>query len=149
MLDIHEIGRQCDLGLVVGGDGTMLGFGRQLAQYGVPLIGINQGRLGFITDIPLEGFAQTLKPMLQGEFEEDRRPLMHGQVWRDGHCVFDAMALNDVVMIFAFAPLVAFLLVRNLTRSRVGRSLVAIRDNETAAEVAGVRVDQRVRAAVV
>ena len=98
VLDIHEIGRQCDLGLVVGGDGTMLGFGRQLAQYGVPLIGINQGRLGFITDIPLEGFAQTLKPMLQGEFEEDRRPLMHGQVWRDGHCVVDAMALNDVVI---------------------------------------------------
>jgi hypothetical protein len=48
--------RKCDLGLVVGGDGTMLGIGRQLARYGVPLIGINQGRLGFITDIPLDSF---------------------------------------------------------------------------------------------
>ena len=97
-LTIQEIGRQCDLGLVVGGDGTMLGYGRQLAEYDVPLIGINQGRLGFITDIPLEGFAQTLQPMLQGEFAEDRRTLMHGQVWRDGECVFDALALNDVVI---------------------------------------------------
>jgi NAD+ kinase len=52
--------------VVVGGDGTMLGIGRQLAQYGVPLIGINQGRLGFITDIPLDNFQTTLKPMLAG-----------------------------------------------------------------------------------
>ena len=51
-LTVAEIGEQCDLGLVVGGDGTMLGIGRQLAAYGVPLIGINQGRLGFITDLP-------------------------------------------------------------------------------------------------
>jgi NAD kinase len=48
--------RSATLALVVGGDGTMLGIGRQLARYGVPLIGINQGRLGFITDIPLDGF---------------------------------------------------------------------------------------------
>ena len=51
-LDMPAIGEQCDLVLVVGGDGTMLGIGRQLARHGVPLIGINQGRLGFITDIP-------------------------------------------------------------------------------------------------
>jgi NAD+ kinase len=52
--------QRCDLGLVVGGDGTMLGIGRQLASYGVPLIGINQGRLGFITDIPLDNFQATV-----------------------------------------------------------------------------------------
>jgi NAD+ kinase len=55
-LDVEAIGAQCDLALVVGGDGTMLGIGRQLARYGVPLIGINQGRLGFITDIALEQY---------------------------------------------------------------------------------------------
>ncbi|MEO6624198.1 MAG: NAD(+)/NADH kinase, partial [Burkholderiaceae bacterium] len=70
-LDVEGIGRQCDLGLVVGGDGTMLGIGRQLARSGVPLIGINQGRLGFITDIPLEDFESTLLPMLSGDYEED------------------------------------------------------------------------------
>ncbi len=97
-LDVAAIGAQCDLGLVVGGDGTMLGIGRQLAPHGVPLIGINQGRLGFITDIPLEGFEATLAPMLRGEYEEDHRSLMHARVMRDGRCVLDALAMNDVVV---------------------------------------------------
>ena len=97
-LDVPAIGAQCDLVLVVGGDGTMLGIGRQLAQYGVPLIGINQGRLGFITDIPLDHYRATLTPMLRGEYEEDHRSLMHARVVRDGHCVFDALAMNDVVV---------------------------------------------------
>lgn len=98
VLDVEEIGDQCDLGLVVGGDGTMLGIGRQLARHGVPLIGINQGRLGFITDIPLENYEATLTPMLHGAFEEDHRTLMHAQVLRDGQVVFDALAMNDVVV---------------------------------------------------
>jgi len=98
ILDVPEIGAHCDLGLVVGGDGTMLGIGRQLAPFGVPLIGINQGRLGFITDIPLENFRSTLTPMLCGEYEEDRRSLMRAKVLRDGACVFDALAMNDVVV---------------------------------------------------
>jgi len=98
VLSVPAIGAQCDLGLVVGGDGTMLGIGRQLAHYGVPLIGINQGRLGFITDIPFDSYTSVLAPMLRGEFEEDHRSLMHGRVMRDGHCVFDALAMNDVVV---------------------------------------------------
>ena len=97
-LSVAQIGAQCDLGLVVGGDGTMLGIGRQLAQHGVPLIGINQGRLGFITDIPFEGFQATLGPMLRGQFEEEARAMMQAHVMRDGHCVFSATALNDVVV---------------------------------------------------
>ena len=97
-LDVEAIGAQCDLGLVVGGDGTMLGIGRQLAPFKVPLIGINQGRLGFITDIPLDNYQDTLTPMLRGEHEEDLRTLMHARVMRDGHCVFDALAMNDVVV---------------------------------------------------
>ena len=98
VLDVPGIGAQCDLGLVVGGDGTMLGIGRQLARYGVPLIGINQGRLGFVTDIPYVGYQQTLAPMLRGDFEEDHRSLMQAKVMRDGHSVFDALAMNDVVV---------------------------------------------------
>jgi NAD+ kinase len=98
LLDVPGIGAQCDLGLVVGGDGTMLGIGRQLARFGVPLIGINQGRLGFITDIPLENFRTTLTPMLRGDYEEDLRSMMHAKVMRDGRCVFDALAMNDVVV---------------------------------------------------
>lgn len=97
-LDAAGIGAHCDLALVVGGDGTMLGIGRLLAQFGVPVVGINQGRLGFITDIAFEDYQNTLKPMLRGEFEEDRRWMMQAQVVRDGHCVFSATAMNDVVV---------------------------------------------------
>ncbi len=98
MLDVPAIGAQCDLGLVVGGDGTMLGIGRQLASHNIPLIGINQGRLGFITDIRLDGYQSILLPMLRGAYDEDRRSLMQARVMRDGHCVFKALAMNDVVV---------------------------------------------------
>lgn len=97
-LSVAQIGRQCDLGLVVGGDGTMLGIGRQMAPYGVPLIGINQGRLGFITDVPYGSFATSLQQMLAGAYVEDHRSLMNAHVLRDGHCVYQAMAMNDVVV---------------------------------------------------
>ncbi|MEI6803878.1 MAG: NAD kinase [Burkholderiales bacterium] len=98
VLNVAAIGENCDLCLVVGGDGTMLGIGRQLAPYGVPLIGINQGRLGFITDIPFGNYQPTLEPMLAGAYEEDHRSLMQARVMRDGHCVFSALAMNDVVV---------------------------------------------------
>ena len=98
ILDVAAIGAQCDLALVVGGDGTMLGIGRLLAKFGVPLIGINQGRLGFITDIAFEDYQTVLAPMLRGDFEEDHRWMMQAQVMRDGRCVFNATAMNDVVV---------------------------------------------------
>jgi NAD+ kinase len=97
-LDLAQIGQQCDLGIAIGGDGTMLGVGRQMAQHSLPLIGINQGRLGFITDIPLKDYQSVLPPMLQGRYQTDLRSLMHARVQRDGHCVFDALAMNDVVV---------------------------------------------------
>ena len=97
-LDVEGIGKECDLGLVVGGDGTMLGIGRRLAKFRTPLIGINQGRLGFITDIPFEAYQTTLPSMLQGAYEEDVRPLMHATVVRDDRVVFEALAMNDVVV---------------------------------------------------
>ncbi|MGB3071499.1 MAG: NAD kinase [Ottowia sp.] len=97
-LEVPEIGDECDLCVVVGGDGTMLGVGRQLARYGTPLIGINQGRLGFITDISLDQYREVLPRMLAGEYEEDHRSLMLGKVIREGRCVFEAHAMNDVVV---------------------------------------------------
>ncbi len=98
VMDAERIGVQCDLALVVGGDGTMLGIGRKLARFGVPLIGINQGRLGFVTDIAFEDFERVLGPILAGEFVEDHRGLMHARVMRDGRCVMEALAMNDVVV---------------------------------------------------
>jgi NAD+ kinase len=89
---------QVDLAVVVGGDGTMLAAARQLATLDVPVIGINQGRLGFITDIALENFEHTLAPMLQGSYVTEQRHLLQGQVVRDGQCIFSAIAMNDVVV---------------------------------------------------
>ena len=97
-LEVSAIGQTCDLGLVIGGDGTMLGVGRQVARYGLPLVGINQGRLGFITDIPLKSYQELLGPMLAGVYEQDRRQLLHARVLRGQDCVFDALAMNDVVV---------------------------------------------------
>lgn len=97
-MEVDGLGQHCDLGIVVGGDGTMLGIARQLAKYGTPLIGVNQGRLGFVTDIALDDYQHTLLPMLQGEYEQESRPLMHARVVRDGATVFEALAMNDVVV---------------------------------------------------
>ncbi|WP_353235733.1 NAD kinase [Diaphorobacter ruginosibacter] len=96
--EIDEIGERADLALVVGGDGTMLGAGRQLARYHTPLVGINGGRLGFVTDIALEDYQNALGPILHGDFEEDVRPMMQARVMRGDECVFEALALNDVVV---------------------------------------------------
>ena len=94
----EEMGQQCDLAIVVGGDGTMLGSARQLAQFGLPLVGINQGRLGFITDVPIGHFAEALAPLIAGDYEEERRTMLEGGVWRDGRMIFDGFGVNDVVV---------------------------------------------------
>jgi NAD+ kinase len=97
-LSTDELGAQCDLAVVVGGDGTMLGFAREIARHGTPLVGINQGRLGFVTDIPMEQYRDTLRPMLQGDCELEYRSMLEGGVWRDGECIFEGLAMNDVVV---------------------------------------------------
>ena len=93
-----ELGQCCDIAVVVGGDGTMLGIARQLARFDIPLVGINQGRLGFITDVPIGEFASALAPMIAGSYEEEHRTMLEGSVRRDGEVIFEAFALNDVVV---------------------------------------------------
>ncbi len=93
-----EMGQHCDVAVVVGGDGTMLGIARELAPQNVPLVGINHGRLGFITDIPLDRVRDTLPPILAGDYAVDERTMLEGGVWRDGVCIFEGLSLNDVVL---------------------------------------------------
>lgn len=93
-----QIGLQADAAIVLGGDGTMLGIARQLAPYDVPLIGINQGRLGFMTDISLERMLPVLAEMLDGNYESERRILLQGVVKRDDTEIFSALAFNDIVV---------------------------------------------------
>ena len=97
-LTLDEIGARCDLAVVVGGDGTMLGIARHLARFNLPLVGINQGRLGFITDLPLEQFREALAAMVAGDFEEDYRTMIEGEIWRDDACIFEGLSMNDVVV---------------------------------------------------
>ena len=97
-LHAEALGAACDVAIVVGGDGTMLGIARQLARHGLPLVGINQGRLGFITDIAFDDFAEALPPILAGEFDEERRAMLEGGVRRDGAIIFESFALNDVIV---------------------------------------------------
>ena len=97
-LSTTELGQRCDLAVVVGGDGTMLGIARELARFNLPLVGINQGRLGFITDIPIGQYKEALAPMIAGDYEEEQRAMLEGGVWRDGERIFEGLSLNDVVV---------------------------------------------------
>ncbi|GAB2912058.1 NAD kinase [Paralcaligenes sp. KSB-10] len=94
----EEIGQRADLAVIMGGDGTMLGAGRHLAHTRVPLIGINHGRLGFITDIPLRSAQDALTSVINGNFEAEDRVLLEGRVMRGEKTMFSGVALNDVVI---------------------------------------------------
>lgn len=98
IVDYTDIGNQADLAVIMGGDGTMLGAARKLAYSKVPLIGINHGRLGFITDIPLHNATEALTQVIQGSFDTEDRVLLEGGVVRDGETLFSGVALNDVVL---------------------------------------------------
>ncbi len=96
--DYQEIGRRADRVVIMGGDGTMLGAARLLAHSCVPLIGINHGRLGFITDIPLHSANDALASVIKGNFETEERVLLEGRVVRNGKTMYSGVAVNDVVL---------------------------------------------------
>jgi NAD+ kinase len=91
------LGTLVDVAIVVGGDGTLLSIARQLALHDVPLIGVNQGRLGFLTDIPLAQTESALPPILAGRYQEERRMLLEATVRHADGTTDAASALNDVV----------------------------------------------------
>ena len=97
-LDVATIGNECDLAVVVGGDGTMLGIGRQLARYGTPLIGINQGRLGFMTDIARSDMLASMDELFAGRFIPENRMLLDAEVLRGSQNIASSLALNEVVV---------------------------------------------------
>jgi len=97
-LSPEQIGQRCDLAVVVGGDGTMLGIARELARWNIPLVGINQGRLGFITDVAIGQYKEALATLVSGDYEVENRSMLQGEVWRDGARIFEGLSLNDVVV---------------------------------------------------
>lgn len=98
MMRPSEIGQSADVVIVLGGDGTMLGIARQLAPYKIPLIGVNQGRLGFMTDIPFEQMYVVLNEILAGQHQIEYRSILEGEVVRDGQKISNGLAFNDIVV---------------------------------------------------
>jgi NAD+ kinase len=92
------LGREAQLAIVVGGDGTMLAIARQLAPFDVPVIGVNQGRLGFLTDIALADMETALAAMLDGHYVEENRTLLDATLTRSTGEQERSLALNDVVI---------------------------------------------------
>ena len=95
---VKMMGRSCDLVIVVGGDGSLLGAARQLAHSGVPVLGINRGNLGFLTDIAPDEIEQKVGEVLRGEYHSERRFLIEAQLLRDGKVVGNGEALNDIIL---------------------------------------------------
>ncbi|AWI51080.1 NAD(+) kinase [Actinobacillus porcitonsillarum] len=96
---LAEIGMFADLVIVIGGDGNMLGMARQLAKYQVPLIGINRGNLGFLTDIvPQTAFEQLYNCLEKGEYIIEERFLLEAHIERNGKTILSNNALNEVVI---------------------------------------------------
>ncbi len=95
---IDRIGQYCDLVITAGGDGTFLNAARVIAEYDVPLIGVNLGRLGFLADISSNELISTLSEILSGRFREERRYLLRTKIMRDQQVIHEETAVNEVVI---------------------------------------------------
>jgi NAD+ kinase len=96
--NFETLGRGADLAIVVGGDGTMLSAARNLVHYGVPLAGINLGRVGFMTDIALKDMREAVGSILDGRYTLEERTLLDAEIRRDGRQVLRTQALNEAVV---------------------------------------------------
>lgn len=98
VLSDAALGETCDIALVIGGDGRMLGAARALWPHNLPIIGINAGRLGFITDVTVEDMARQIPLMLAGHAVKDERRFLFGRIYRDNEEVFSSPAVNDITL---------------------------------------------------
>lgn len=94
----ENLARESDLIVVLGGDGTFLDAARSIAPADTPLLGINLGRLGFMTDITRGNMLPTLEQILAGQYLEEKRLMLEGEVWRGDTRIDCRLALNDVVV---------------------------------------------------
>jgi NAD+ kinase len=97
-LPLRDLGKHCDLIVVIGGDGHFLSAARSVFQNKVPLVGINRSRLGFLADIVPSDLPGKLLDILQGEYQTEERRLLKGAVYRDNTLVFEENALNEIVL---------------------------------------------------
>jgi len=95
---ITDIGERCDLAIVVGGDGNMLGAARVLARYNIAVVGVNRGNLGFLTDIDPDNIEGPLQDILEGRFMTENRFLLETKIYRHGVKKSTNCAMNEVVL---------------------------------------------------
>ena len=96
--NMQKLSQECDLAIAIGGDGTMLRAASLLVDHDVPLLGINLGRLGFLTDVPADSVEEQLGEILDGNFVEDVRFQLHCEVNRNGEVIMENDAFNDVII---------------------------------------------------
>jgi NAD+ kinase len=94
----HTLGQQCDLVIVLGGDGTLLNAARSLVDFQVPILGVNLGRLGFLAAVSPIEIPTTLEEILCGNFREEERSLLHAEILSGEQIINQSDALNDVVV---------------------------------------------------
>jgi len=95
----REMGEQdLDYVIVLGGDGTFLSAARAVAKAGIPIVGVNLGALGFLTEVPIEELYPTLESIEEGNCAIDLRSMVHCEVTREGTKIADFDALNDIVV---------------------------------------------------
>jgi NAD+ kinase len=99
-----QLGQLCDLVIVVGGDGSMLSAARDLVSDQVPVLGVNRGGLGFLTDVSPEQIEERVDEVLQGKYKEEDRVLLDVVIMRDGKAIGKADALNDAVLKSGHTP---------------------------------------------
>jgi len=97
-LGMDDIGEHVDLAVVLGGDGTMLSVARKLADSRIPLIGVNQGRVGFLTDINSANMLDDMRKILTGHYSIEERILLNASVFRNNQKIMTGRAMNDVVI---------------------------------------------------
>ncbi len=93
-----DIGDKVDLAIVMGGDGTMLSVARSLMDNDIPLVGINRGRFGFLTDLRAEDMLNAVNKILAGDYRLESRMLLTASIKRAGKLLHQGVALNDVVV---------------------------------------------------
>ena len=93
-----ELGEQCDLAVVIGGDGTLLHAARALVDLQVPIVGVNRGRLGFLVDVSPDKGLDELTGILQGQYIEEERIILETRILREGECIGTSYAFNDTVI---------------------------------------------------
>ena len=97
-VELMDLGEKCDLAIVVGGDGNMLGAARVLARFDVAVVGVNRGNLGFLTDLSPDSLEQQLGALLAGEYHTEQRFLLKAEVHRHGAIKSANSAVNEVVL---------------------------------------------------